>query len=149
MRRNVVEQARDLAMSAHAGQVDKAGAPYAGHPERVAARLDGDELAQAAAWLHDVVEDTSVTLEQLSEAGFPPAVVAAVDAVTRRPGEASDTYYARVAGDALAVKIKRADIADNTDPARVAALDPATRERLAAKYEHALAVLEQPSAARV
>ncbi len=142
MEHDVVGQARDFAIAAHAGQVDKSGAPYATHPERVAGRLVGDDLAQAVAWLHDVVEDTTVTLDDLSAAGFPLHVVNGVDAMTRRRGEHSDDYYARVAGDPLALRVKRADIADNTDPARVALLDHPTRVRLAAKYEHALRVLD-------
>ncbi|PPK92646.1 HD domain-containing protein [Kineococcus xinjiangensis] len=150
---DLVAAARELAASAHAGQVDKAGAPYLSHPERVAARVaaqvpSGPAEAVAVAWLHDVVEDTSVTAEELRAAGFPERVVAAVLALTRVPGEEPDTYYARVAADPLALRVKRADIADNTDPARVAALDGATRERLAAKYAHALAVLDELSARR-
>ena len=151
---DLVARARALATSAHAGQVDKAGAPYITHPERVAARVAGgtptgthdDAEAVAVAWLHDVVEDTAVTAADLAAAGFPGTVVAAVLALTRAPGEDPDGYYARVAADPLALRVKRADIADNTDPARVAALDPATRERLAAKYAHALAVLDREQA---
>ena len=67
----LVGRAEALARSAHAGQVDKAGAPYAQHPERVAAAVTGDPQAQAAAWLHDVVEDTSTSLADLRAAGQP------------------------------------------------------------------------------
>lgn len=142
--------ARELASTAHARQVDKAGAPYIEHPRRVAARVAGDELAGAqvrdelavaVAWLHDVVEDTDVTAEVL-RAAFPEEVVAAVLALTRRAGEEPDVYYARVAANPLALRVKRADIADNTDPARTAALTTSTRERLAAKYAHAVAALD-------
>lgn len=131
--------AREVATAAHAGQVDKSGAAYIGHPARVAARLTGDD-AQAVGWLHDVVEDTPVTLDDLRR-DFPDHVVAAVDALTRRPDEQPDDYYARVARDPLAVRVKLADVADNSDPARLAALDPATRDRLTAKYANARARL--------
>lgn len=152
MGRDMVRMARELASTAHARQVDKAGAPYIEHPRRVAARVAGDELAGAqvrdelavavaVAWLHDVVEDTDVTAEVL-RAAFPEEVVAAVLALTRRVGEELDVYYARVAANPLALRVKRADIADNTDPARTAALTTSTRERLAAKYAHAVAALD-------
>ena len=134
--------AADLARSAHACQTDKSGAPYIDHPARVAARVraagHGDE-AQIVAWLHDVVEDTDVTLDRI-EQEFGPRIARAVDAITRRPDE-GDAYYRRVAADPLALTVKRHDIADNTDPQRLARPDPHTRDRLAAKYAHALAVL--------
>jgi (p)ppGpp synthase/HD superfamily hydrolase len=131
---DLVDRARELATAAHEGQVDKADAAYIGHPARVAARLPDDPLACAAAWLHDVVEDCDVTLDDLRAQGFPEPVVLAVDALTRRDGEEPGTYYRRVAADNLALKVKYADLADNSDPERLAALDQPTRERLIAKY---------------
>jgi hypothetical protein len=142
----LVDAARRVAERAHQGQVDKAGAPYIGHPARVAARLS-DDMARAVAWLHDVVEDTDVTLDELSALGFPPEVVCAVDAMTHRDGEERTTYYRRVAGDPLALRVKHADIADNSDPGRLASLDAATRERLAAKYATARRLLGAPDGA--
>lgn len=133
-----------LATDAHAGQIDKAGRPYSEHPRRVAALVAGmtdDPDAVAVAWLHDVVEDTAVTLDDLRAEGWSERVVAAVDALTRRPGE-GDAYYLRVAADPLAALVKRADIADNTDPQRVALLTPSDAARLRRKYEHALSLLE-------
>lgn len=141
-----VDAAAVLARSAHAGQIDKAGAPYIDHPARVAARVraggHGDD-AEIVAWLHDVVEDTDVTLVDI-EREFGPRIAGAVDAMTRRPGE-GDGYYERVAADPLALAVKRHDIDDNTAPERTARLDPATRERLAAKYRHARQVLDESS----
>ena len=103
--------------------------------------MTGDPQAQAAAWLHDVVEDTSTSLADLRAAGFPEPVIAAVDALTRRPDEPGDNYYARVAADPLALRVKRADIADNSSPERLGGLDEATQIRLRHKYAHALATL--------
>lgn len=140
----LVHLAEMIATRAHAGQVDKAGAAYITHPARVAARLH-TPATQTVGWLHDVVEDTDTTLEDLTEAGLPTDVVAAVDALTRRDGEDSDAYYARVAADPLAVPVKHADLADNTDPARLAELDAETRARLGRKYAHARAVLPAPA----
>ena len=121
----------------HSSRADKSGHPYIGHPGRVAQRVaevGGPAEAIAAAWLHDVVEDTWVSLPCLAEAGFPTAVVTAVDAVSKRTGETSEEYAQRIVPDALAVLVKRADLADNASPARLGELDPETRARLAAKY---------------
>lgn len=134
---DVVEVAREIATRAHAGQFDKSGHPYLGHPERVAARTasaGGDERAVAAAWLHDVLEDTAVTADELASAGIPDDVIEAVVALTKLAGQDTGDYFARVNSSPIAVRVKHADLDDNTDPARVAQLDPGTRRRLAAKY---------------
>ncbi|MGW0021948.1 HD domain-containing protein [Rhodococcus sp. NPDC003382] len=140
MESSITRAAQRIATVAHAGQVDRAGRPYITHPARVAARVAGDDHAVAVAWLHDVVEDTTVTLADLGEQ-FPPEVVAAVDALTRRDGEEPVEYYARVRRVPLALTVKLADLADNSDPQRLARLDDATRRRLRAKYAHARAEL--------
>lgn len=132
----LVQLAQAIAIRAHEGQVDKSGHPYIGHPARVAQRVRGDDAAEIVAWLHDVVEDTEVSLGDLRRQ-FPGFVVAAVDAMSKRPGEQPDDYYLRVRGNPIARAVKLADIADNMDPARSALLDAATRHRLAAKYDHA------------
>jgi (p)ppGpp synthase/HD superfamily hydrolase len=133
---SVVAAAR-LSGRAHDGQVDKAGAPYVEHPRRVAATLAGSWAAETVAWLHDVVEDTGVTLADLRDQGFADEVCRAVDALTRRQAEAPDDYYARVTANPLALEVKRADLADNSDPARLAKLPPELRLRLEEKYDHA------------
>jgi (p)ppGpp synthase/HD superfamily hydrolase len=140
--------AERVAREAHVGQVDKAGRPYIDHPRRVAARVaevDGRPAAVAVAWLHDVVEDTPTTLEDLRDAGFGADVVAAVDALTRRPGEGDD-YYLRVASDDLATVVKLADIWDNTNPERLARLSPDDQARLEQKYRHALEAISAAKA---
>ena len=130
-----VALARRIATEAHRGQTDKLGVDYIEHPRRVAARLE-HPAEQAVAWLHDVVEDTAVTAEDLRKQGVDDAIVDAVLLLTRTE-DGADTYYARIAGSPLARSVKLADIADNTDPERTARLDTTTRERLAAKYRHA------------
>ena len=138
--------ADQVATTAHAGQTDKAGRPYLDHPRRVASRVaetTHNPDAVAAAWLHDVVEDTPVTLDQLQEQGFPETVIHAVDALTRRPGE-GDAYYHRVADNDLARMVKQADLWDNTHPDRVSLLDPGDAERLRRKYAHAARLLSTP-----
>lgn len=137
---DLIDLARRIATEAHRGQVDKAGVAYITHPARVAARVHGDDAAEVVAWLHDVVEDTAITLAQVAQ-DFPPFIIAAVDAMSRRPDESPDNYYRRVRANPLARTVKLADIADNSDPQRRAALDPATQARLNAKYDHALRCL--------
>ncbi len=127
--------AQALATTAHATQKDKAGMPYIGHPARVAARLAGSsDSAIATAWLHDVLEDTSVTEDDLRSRGFSADVITAVLCLTKRRGEPLDAYYQRVRNNPLALEVKAADIADNMDPKRTAKLDETTRTKLAAKY---------------
>jgi (p)ppGpp synthase/HD superfamily hydrolase len=132
-----LDDAIQVARRAHEGQLDKSGRPYIAHPLRVMGALR-DEHERMAAVLHDVVEDTDVTLDYLTEAGCPPDVLAAVDAVSKRPGEERAAYLARVAANPIALAVKRADIADNMSPDRLARLDTETQERLRAKYESAL-----------
>jgi len=139
-----IARARALATAAHAGQVDKAGQPYIGHVGRVAARVSGDDDAEVVAWLHDVVEDCPGSAAQVQ--AFPPAVQRAVQLLSRNSTPDADHYYARIAADPLALKVKQADIADNADEDRLAALDTATAERLRVKYRHALAQLAALSA---
>lgn len=139
----IVALAERIARQAHQGQVDKAGRPYAHHPSRVAAACADDPQAAAAAWLHDVVEDTDWGLAELAAAGLPSAVLDAVALLTRAPDQDPDAYYAAIRGNRLALRVKLADLADNGDPNRLAALDEPTRIRLQRKYAHARAQLTQ------
>ncbi|MDR1184900.1 MAG: HD domain-containing protein [Coriobacteriales bacterium] len=107
-----------VATEAHAGQTDKGGRPYISHPLTVAAMVKGD--AVVVALLHDVVEDTAVTLEDLRSAGFSDAVISAVDAITRRKGEHDVPYLARVRENPLALTVKLADLTHNSDITRIA-----------------------------
>jgi guanosine-3',5'-bis(diphosphate) 3'-pyrophosphohydrolase len=113
-----LERAIALAAAAHAGQVDKAGQAYILHPLRVMLRVD-QEHERMAAVLHDIVEDTAVSLEQLVAEGFPPAVIAAVDALTKRPGESRTQAAQRSAAHPIARQVKLADNAENMDLTRI------------------------------
>lgn len=123
----------------HRGQVDKIGEPYIGHPARVALAVReagfGHEV-EAAAWLHDVIEDTELTMDALRLA-VPASVADAVDALTKRKGEKFEAYYERVKDDPIAVAVKWHDVRDNADPRRLAKVAPDTQDRLRAKYERA------------
>lgn len=136
-----LEHALALAATAHAGQVDKAGQPYILHPLRVLLRLS-DPRQRIVAALHDVVEDTPVTLADLAAAGFSADVVAAVDALTHRADETYPEYVRRAAANPLARPVKRADVLDNLDTTRIVDPTPADVARLD-KYRGALALLDQ------
>jgi (p)ppGpp synthase/HD superfamily hydrolase len=115
--RPTLEDAIALACRAHRGQLDKSGKPYILHVLRVMMRQH-DDAARMVAALHDVVEDSEVTITDLRAAGYGEEICQAVDALTRREGESYDAMIARVAGNALARRVKIADLEDNMDPAR-------------------------------
>lgn len=109
-----------IARTAHAGQVDKGGAPYLGHVMRVAADVAAHgEDVQAVALLHDVIEDTAVTLADLAGQGLPTVVIEAIDALTKRKGEEYGDYLDRVAANPWARLVKLADLKDNQDLTRI------------------------------
>ena len=138
---DLVSPARRLAERHHAGQVDKAGAPYIGHILRVADRVSHlDSEAIAAGLLHDVLEDTAATEDELAAAGIPATVIEAVVLLTKTGGPLAD-YYARIRNNPIALAVKLADIADNNDPSRQALLAPEVRQRLQRKYAQATAAL--------
>jgi hypothetical protein len=134
-----VSLARGIAFVAHRGRLDKSGLPYVDHPGRVAERFDivAEPIEAAAAWLHDVLEDTPITAQELLEAGVLPEIVDVVRLLTRTPDVSPDEYYARIRRHPSALAVKLADIDDNTAPWRLRRLSYGTQVRLAQKYEHA------------
>lgn len=138
-----VAMARALAHIAHRGQVDKAGEPYIEHPTRVVGLLVNPTNKEiAVAWLHDVLEDSDMTPEDLHEAGIDGAVIASVVTLTRVSGQTPFDYYDPIRYDYIARRVKLADIKDNTNVERLARLDDATIARLVKKYAKALAMLD-------
>jgi (p)ppGpp synthase/HD superfamily hydrolase len=113
-----IERALQIAAKAHEGQKDKEGLPYILHPLRVMAQVEGIE-AQIVAVLHDVVEDTSVTLEDLRDAGFSPEILKAVQCVTHHKAEPYAQYVVRCRHNPLARQAKLADLQDNCRLTRV------------------------------
>jgi len=107
-----IERALQIAAQAHEGQKDKEGLPYILHPLRVMGRVEGEE-AQIVAVLHDVVEDTKVTLDDLNHAGFTETVLAAVQCVTHRKDEPYADYVVGCKHNAIARQVKLGDLADN------------------------------------
>jgi hypothetical protein len=136
-----LERAIEIAAKAHAGQVDKAGQPYVLHPLRMMLAVRTPE-ARIAAVLHDVVEDTAVTLEELRGEGFPEAALEAVEALTKREGEDYEAFIRRVAPNPIAREVKVADLRDNSDLSRIAEPTERDRERIR-KYQRAIAYLER------
>lgn len=134
-----LERAQRLASLGHAGQVDKLGRPYIEHCERVAARMENDD-EKIVAWLHDVLEDTPITYPDLM-LYFDIPVVEAVCAITHGKNESRALYYDRVKRNPIALAVKRADIADNTDPRRLLLLPVEDMTRLMRKYADALTAL--------
>ena len=127
-------RAISIAAAAHADQVDKAGRPYILHAIRVMERLAPHGLeAQIVGVLHDVVEDTWVTLDLLEKMGFPPTVVSGVDAMSRREQEDYFTYIERCSQDDIGALVKLADLEDNSGPLR----DFPGRVRLTERYAKA------------
>ncbi|MEV7170710.1 MULTISPECIES: HD domain-containing protein [unclassified Streptomyces] len=133
-----------LARGAHEGQTDKSGRPYAEHLAAVAEGVrvrGGSPEQQAAAWLHDAIEDEALSPAWLETAALPQTVKDMVLAVTKRPGEPLEQYTARILATPGALLVKEADLAHNTDPVRLSELDAATRDRLTAKYAYVRSLL--------
>ena len=130
-----------IAYDAHHGQVDKGGLPYIFHPMHLAEAME-DEISCCAALLHDVVEDTDVTMEDLAKE-FPDEVIEVLKLLTHPKEVPYFDYVRNIKGNPIAVKIKLADIAHNSDQSRCPNL---TREQLAyfqSKYQKARAILTE------
>jgi GTP diphosphokinase / guanosine-3',5'-bis(diphosphate) 3'-diphosphatase len=142
---STLERAIALAATAHAGQLDKAGAPYVLHPLRMMLKMVSAE-EQMAAVLHDVIEDCGVTTEQLVTEGFPPAVIEAVVALTRGTvngvEEPYDEFVRRAARNPIARRVKLVDLEDNMDLSRIA--EPTARDYARIeKYRDARRIIEK------
>ena len=113
-----LDKAITIAIKAHDGQTDINGQPYIGHPFRV--MNAGQTLPEKIVGiLHDVVEDSPWTIEDLENEGFCPSVLNGVDAMTKRDDETYETYLSRVKTNPLAVRVKLNDLTDNMDIRRL------------------------------
>jgi (p)ppGpp synthase/HD superfamily hydrolase len=115
---STIEKAIEIAAREHAGDIDKGGNPYVFHPLRLMFAVK-TPLEKMAAVLHDVVEDTSVSLDDLRNEGFHPDVIAAIEALTKRKGESRLEAAARAAANPIARVVKLADVTDNMDLSRI------------------------------
>lgn len=138
---DLVERAKALAYRAHEGQVDKAGRPYIEHVARVAAAVSDDPEAEAVAWLHDVAEDCAREFEHEVFMDFPDPIYLAMYVLTDDGVCSKEDLYYSIRQNPVALRVKLADIADNSDEARLALLDPNTADRLRKKYKRALKML--------
>ena len=124
----LLQRAIELATAAHAGQTDRAGVPYITHPLRVMEACNTIE-EKIAAVLHDVVEDTAVTLDDLAKQ-FPPEIVEAVRCLTHLPEDTYEEYVEQIATNPISVQVKLRDLTDNMDVRRLTAIGEPDVERL-------------------
>ena len=132
----MLELALSIATEAHRGQFDKAGVDYVEHPIYVASQVDSEE-EKAVALLHDVIEDSSVTAEELLNAGLPETVVTAVQILSKKKGQDYQTYLKTVKSNPLARAVKLADLKHNSDLSRLETITDKDLERLE-KYKKAI-----------
>lgn len=133
-----------IAYAAHHGQTDKSGIPYIFHPYHLAEQMT-DETAVCVALLHDVVEDTPLTIEEL-ERDFPPEVTEAVRLLTHKEGTDYLEYVRAIRQNPIARAVKLADLAHNSDETRLSGRKGGTEEMLVRrreKYAAARAILEE------
>jgi (p)ppGpp synthase/HD superfamily hydrolase len=126
---SLLEKAISIAVEAHLGQKDKFDRPYILHPLSVMARVD-TESEKIVAILHDVVEDTKWTFEDLKREGFPDDLLQALDCVTKREGEAYEDFVKRSESNPIARRVKIADLEDNMDVRRLKTVTEKDAERL-------------------
>ena len=131
-----LERAIAIAATAHAGQVDKGGAPYILHPLKVMLRMTTLE-ERIVAVLHDVVEDCDISLDDLRKEGFSEEVLTAIQSVTKVPGESYEDFVERAAQNPIGRVVKLADLEENSDLSRIASPSWEDLERIE-KYRRAI-----------
>lgn len=130
---SLIEMAKQVATAAHNGQTRRGGDPYITHPARIAARVEN--RLKPIAWLHDVVEDTNITIANLRSMGFPDYVLDAVDLLTHRKIDSNEVYWKKLLTNKDAITVKLEDIRDNL------ASNPSDYARQ--KYTRALELFKQ------
>jgi len=132
---DLIEKSLDIALRVHTGQKDRSGKTYILHPLRLMNRMESDE-EMAVALLHDVIEDSEMSEQDLLNEGIPTKVVEAVKCLTKGSGEDYDEFISRVSKNELASEIKIVDIEDNINILRLKTLSEKDLERIA-KYHRA------------
>lgn len=140
---NIIEKSLEIALKAYSGQTDKAGETYILHPLRLMSKMETDE-EMSVALLHDVIEDSDITADDLLADGIPSTVVSAVQCLTKNKGENYETFIIRVLENKLATKIKKADIEDNINVLRLNSVGEKDLERIA-KYHKAWHTINKAS----
>ena len=135
----LTKKALKLSFAAHKDQLDKSGMPYVYHPFHVAEQMETEETV-VVALLHDVVEDTDYTLEDLKAMGFPDSLTEALALMTHDDSVPYLDYVAKLKGNSIARAVKLADLRHNSDISRLDKVDEKALERVE-KYKKAIALL--------
>jgi metal dependent phosphohydrolase, HD region len=135
----MIDIALAIAKKAHAGQVDKAGVDYIQHPLYVASQIK-TEQEKAVALLHDVLEDSDITVADLLAYGLSNEVVTAVQTLTKKKGQSYQDYLGKVKSNNLARVVKLADLKHNSDLSRLKTVSNTDYERVK-KYKNAIRYL--------
>ena len=138
---DLTKKALKLCFSAHKEQVDKTGLPYVFHPFHLAEQMD-DEISTVCALLHDVIEDTDMTLEDILKMGFPNEVADVLSLLTHKEDVPYMDYVKEISKNPTATKVKIADLLHNSDMTRLNVIDEYAVKR-AEKYKNALEFLYQ------
>ena len=138
----LIYKALNIAYTAHQGQFDKNGVPYIYHPAFLASQMDTEEEI-ITALLHDIIEDTPVTFEELKQEGFTLSVLDALRLLTHDDDSEYMDYVRRIKQNPLAAKIKLADLCHNSNPTRNASLSNEDVARYNKKYAAAITLLEE------
>lgn len=136
----LLERAIVIALESHQGQTDKAGKAYILHPLRVMLAMKVEE-EMIVAVLHDAVEDSNVTLEDLKSQGFPGEIIDAIACIAKKSGEPYFDYIQRIRNNSLASRVKIADLLDNMNLQRIPNPKQDDFDRVE-KYKKALAILQ-------
>lgn len=142
----LTNKAMRIAYAAHHGQVDKCGQPYIFHPFHLAEQMD-NEITVCVALLHDVMEDTQITFEELAKE-FPQEIMDALVLLTHKPGTDYFEYVRALKKNPYAKAVKLADLAHNTDQTRMVGCPEISEEKkkyLWDKYAKAKAILDEES----
>lgn len=137
----LTKKALQISFEAHKNQTDKSGMPYVYHPFHLAEQMD-DENSVCVALLHDVIEDTDITLADLIQAGFPEKVTDALTLMTHDDLTPYMEYIERLSHNPIAAKVKLADLAHNSDLTRLDVVREKDRQRVS-KYHKAMERLKQ------
>ena len=137
---NLTKQALKLCFEAHKEQKDKSGMPYVFHPFHLAEQMT-DEATTVVALLHDVVEDTNTTFEDLEKQGFDEEIISALRLLTHNDDTPYMDYVAEIKNNKIATAVKLADLRHNSDLTRLDVVDEKALKRKE-KYEKAIKFLE-------
>ncbi|MBR4162483.1 MAG: bifunctional (p)ppGpp synthetase/guanosine-3',5'-bis(diphosphate) 3'-pyrophosphohydrolase [Solobacterium sp.] len=135
----MTKKALKLCFEAHKDQVDKSGMPYVFHPFHLAEQMETEDTV-ITALLHDVVEDTDYTIDDLQEMGFSENVISALKLLTHDPGISYMDYVKKIKENPVAKTVKLKDLAHNSDLTRLDSVDDKARKRVK-KYQRAIALL--------